>query len=98
MTLWDIMGQSTHLRVESLQIECVRSLRDHSTTHYHWINIELVKSKRIKLKKKLSASCVLILVIQPRSCIALGGNTSSQSLLKSCSVIVHRVGESDGNL
>ena len=36
-------------------------------------------------------------VIQPRSCIALGGNTSLQLSLKSCTVNVHRAGESDGN-
>ena len=36
-------------------------------------------------------------VIQPRSCITAGDNTSLQSLLISCSVILHRAGESDGN-
>ena len=42
--------------------------------------------------------CCFFSMIQPRSCITPGDNTSSQSLLRSCCVVAHPVGECDGNL
>ena len=53
---------------------------------------------QIKLLDFCCCCCCFFSMIQPRSCITPGDNTSSQSLLKSCCVVAHPVGESDGNL